>query len=312
MHRALAAMTIALVLFVASCADPATPPLPAPSAPTTLPPTTAAPDLVGSGLAVAAPGEFSIPFDQEMAGTLEDDGNGCWFLGGTYGRGSIVFPPGFVLTEDGTSVIGPDGEHLANGTPIDISGTILYSADDLPGGPDSKWGNHLELCGLQSGLVVASRLSAANLPTAAEANELIRSLDSSALTTDWPCGYGFATSTSDQRVGLTIFPAGSELPEGGAVTLPDARFHAVVEVGSNLFSNNCDDVFEWFEPERKVAATFEIVSGTFTYPNAADLACTGGPPMTITVTDVVVAGPDGEVTLGTIEITNRSFGCLAG
>lgn len=312
MHRALTAMTIALVFVIASCADPATPRLGAPSVPTTLPPTTVTPDLAGSGLSVAAPGEFTIAFEQQMAGTLKFESNGCWFLSGAYGRGSIVFPPGFTLTEDGTSVIGPDGAQLANGTPIDITGTVLYSTDELPGGADGKWANHVELCGLHSGLVVASGLSAAQLPTAAEANELINSFDISSLTTDWPCGYGFATSTTDQRVGLIIFPAGSELPEGGPVTLPDARFHAVVEVGSNLFSNNCDDVFEWFEPERKVAATFEIVSGTFTYPDAADLACAGGPPITITVTDVAVAVPDGEATLGTIEITNRSFGCLAG
>ena len=109
-----------------------------------------------------------------------------------------------------------------------------------------------------------------------------------------------------------IYPMGAELPEGGPVTLPDDRFEAVVEIGSNLFSNNCDDVFEWFEPERRSAAKFEIVSGTFTYPDAADRACTGGPPETITVTDIAVAVPDGEVTLGTLEITNTSFGCLAG
>lgn len=310
MHRALTAVIITLVFVVASCADPATPPLGAPNLPTTLSPTTVPPDVDRSGLPVAAAGEFTIAFEQQMAGTLELDSNGCWFLGGTYGRGPIVFPPGFALA-DGT-IVGPNDEQLSRGTPIDISGTILYSADELPGGPDGRWDKHLALCGLHSGVVVASHISAATLPTATESAELIRSLDIQSLTTDWPCGYGFATSTADQRIGLTIYPAGSELPEGGPVTLPDDRFRAVVEVGSNLFSNNCDDVFEWFEPERRVSATFEIVSGTFTYPNAADLACAGEPPITIAVTDVVVAVPDGEATLGTIEITNRSLGCLAG
>lgn len=311
MHRALTAMTVAVVFALTSCGDPATAPFAGSSVPTTTPPTTAPPDMAGSGLSVASPGEFIIAFEQQMAGTLELDDNGCWFLGGTYGRGPIVFPPGFTLAEDGTTVIGSDGEQLVDGTPMDISGTILYTADELPGGPDDKWGNHLAFCGLHSGLVVASQLSAATLPTATEATELIKRLDTSSLVTEWPCGYGFATSSADQRVGLMIVPIGPELPEGGPVTLPDDRFYAVVEVGSNLFSNNCDDVFEWFEPERRSAARFEIVSGTFTYPDAADLAC-GGPPKTITVTDVAVAVPDGETTLGTIEITNRSPGCLAG
>jgi hypothetical protein len=317
MHRALTAMTITLVLVVASCADPSTPPLAAPNIPTTLPPTTfppttVPPDPAGSGLSVASPGEFIIAFEQQMAGTLELEGNGCWFLGGAYGRGPIVFPPGFTLAEDGTTVIGSDGRRLADGTPIDISGTILYSADELPGGADGKWGDHLAFCGLHSGLVVAAQMAAATLPTATEATELIKRLDTSSLVADWPCGYGFAKSSGNQRVGLMIYPIGPELPEGGPVTLPDDRFDAFVEVGSNLFSNNCDDVIEWFEPERRSVAKYEIVSGTFTYPDAADLACAGGPPKTITVTDVVVAVPEGEVTLGTIEITNKSFGCLAG
>ena len=312
MRRAMTALSIALVLVVASCADPSTPPLAAPNVPTTPGATTVPPDLAGSGLSTASPGEFTIAFEQQIAGTLELDDNGCWFLGGTYGRGPIVFPPGFTLAKNGTAVIGSGGEQLNDGTPIDISGTILYSADELPGGTDGKWGNHLALCGLHSGLVIASRLAAATLPTATEAVELIQRFDTSSLVTDWPCGYGFATSSADQRVGLMIYPMGAELPEGGPVTLPDDRFEAFVEIGSNLFSNNCDDVFEWFEPERRSAAKFEIVSGTFTYPDAADRACTGGPPETITVTDVVVALPNGEVTLGTLEITNRSFGCLAG
>ncbi len=316
MHRALTAMTIVLVLVIASCADPSTPPLAASSVPTTLPPTTfppttLPPEMTGSGMSVASPGEFVIDFEQQMAGTLELDDNGCWFLGGTYGRGPIVFPPGFTPAEEGTAVVGPDGELLADGAPISMSGTIIYGADGLPGGADGKWGNHVAFCGMDSGIVIASQLRASTPPTAAEATELMKGLDTSSLVTDWPCGYGFATSSADQRIGLLIYPAGAELPEGGPVTLPDDRFEAFVEIGSNLFSNNCDDVFEWFEPERRSTAKFEIVSGTFTYPDAADQAC-GGPPKTISFTDVVVALPDGEVTLGTLEITNRSFGCLAG
>lgn len=317
--RTVSALAAIAAVALGACGDPAAEPVatePVPVATKPVPAATAAPttppdDHGGSGLPAAAPGEFPVPYTVRMAGELELDDRGCWFLDASYGRGLLVFPPGFELAESGTDVVPADGTPVAAGQAIDVTGTIVHDVAELPGGIDGKWANHASFCGRADGVVVSTELAAAFLPTPEDAATLVAELGGAALTVDWPCGYGFATSSPDERIGLTITP-NTEPPSAGAVSLPDERFDAVVTVGSNLFANNCDDVVEWFEPNREEAARFEIVSGEFTYPGAGDGMCSGGGPSVITVTDLVVALPTGDIALDPIEIVNDAPGCFAG
>ncbi len=310
--RSATALALIAVLALGACGDPdtaspGTDPVPA----TTVGTTSVPDDLGGSGLPVAAPGEFPETWAARMAGELALDDRGCWFLDAPYGRGLLVFPPGFALAASGSDVVSSDGTLLANAQPVDIVGSIVFDAAELPGGPDGKWATHASFCGTADGVVVASVLDTAFMPTSAEATALAATMDGAEFAVDWPCGHGFATSSSDERFGLTISPRGDP-PASGPVSLPDERFEAHLTVGSNLFVNHCDDVAEWFEPARQEVATFEIVSGDFQFPEVGDEMCSGNGPSTITVTDLVVELPTGEVTFGPIEITNEAPGCFAG
>lgn len=271
-------------------------------------------DEGGVGPQAAVAGEFDFQGSTVMVGSLEQDERGCWSLAQHGERVFVVLPVGFEDDPSGTAVTAPDGAVIGTGTPVDVIGAPI-GVDALPGGADGRWGNLLAFCAPDAAsVVVASSLTADEFdPTELDDGALATLVGRAQFDEDWGCGFGFATATADQRVGLYIQPTGSGAPAPGRVTLPDERFDVTVVVGEHLFANHCDDVAEWFEPDRVVAATYPVTAGTFDYRPPADSdGCAGSGPVTVILDGALVATPAGEIALPTITIDNDAYGCFAG
>lgn len=131
------------------------------------------------------------------------------------------------------------------------------------------------------------------------------------LTEAWPCGYGFALSDVDQSVAVKVYATSTDEPPGSPGSLPHPDWEAVVEVGSDLMANHCDDVYEEGEPIPDVGQRLTISAASFTYPN--DVAAAGCPSLvTADLTGVTATADAGEVELGDLRIANDAFGCFAG
>jgi hypothetical protein len=321
-------MCAALALTAAACGDPdatgsssAAPPTsvstipPTAGTPTTAPaPTTTLPgsgNEGGFGAPAIAEGEFEAPWTVRIGGTVALLPNGCWTLS-NHDAGLILFPPGTSYGADPTELVLPDGAIVGDGDVVTGHGVAVYGIDQLPGGPDGKWGNYATFCGVEQ-LVAAMDLGVRFEPARDEAAQMVAGLTVGSFVTNWGCGYGFVTSTGDESVSIRISFEGGEPPSGGEVTLPADGWSAYVEVGDFQFSNWCDDVIEWFEPSDIDGSNqrFEIVAGTFTMPaNDAGTWCSG--PVSVVVEGLVVDTPAGEATFDPITIGNDSFGCFAG
>ncbi len=271
-------------------------------------------DLGGFGAPAAAPGEFELPDTMVMVGTVRADARGCWRLEGDRDGALLVFPPGFELAGSGDELLTETGETLPSGTPVEAKGTLI-GVEELPGGPDGRWATYLGFCDPDTAAVaVAEHLEVDRFDTDAfDDAALVELLASTTFDTHWPCGYGFAVSDAEQRVGLFLTPTTPEPPTAGPVVLPDERFVVTVVVGEHLFVNHCDDVLEWFEPEAQRLAEWPVTAGRFDYQPGEDTGfCTGGRPVVTTLTDALVTTPLGEQPLPTLELTNDAFGCFAG
>ncbi len=271
-------------------------------------------DEGGFGPQAAAAGEFDLEWATVMVGSLEQDERGCWSLAQRGEQMFVVLPVGFADDPSGIAVTAPDGGVIGTGTPVDVIGAPV-GVDALPGGTDGRWGSALAFCAPDAAsVVVASSLTADEFdPTALDGDALAALVAQAKFDDDWACGFGFATGTTDQRVGLYVEPTESGTPAAGPVTLPDQRFDVAVVVGEHLFANHCDDVAEWFEPDRVAAATYPVTAGTFDYRPPADAdGCVTSEPVTITLEGAVVTTPAGEIALPTITIDNDAYGCFAG
>lgn len=318
-------ITSVVVLLAAGCGDGAATPTAAPrasdpTAPTDPPTTTEVPAteavgeaLGGFGAPAAAAGEFDhLGGTWAIAGSADLDARGCWWIVGEYDRGLLNAPTGTEVGDTGTSLVGADGSVVSSGTRVDIAGDLLYAVDELPGGADGRWGEYVSFCGADRPIVVAATLAVhGETDVAAAAAELGES-GAALFDTDHGCGYGFAIGSTDQRWALLLYASTSDPIEAGTITLPDARFSAVVQAGQQLFANHCDDVLEWFEPNPEVAATWPIIGGSFDYPGSDGSGDCGQGAITTTLVGAVVDVDGTAVELGSIEIENRSFGCFAG
>jgi len=138
------------------------------------------------------------------------------------------------------------------------------------------------------------------------------SVDSSLLTNDYGCGFGFAKGSADQRLALRIrsndFGPGSGPDVSSPITLPDAAWTAEVVDGANLFSNWCNDVIQASDPVPVTVQTWTVVAGTLTIgQQSPDGAATGS------LTDAVAESLTGiRVNLDHIELANDCWGCFAG
>jgi len=242
------------------------------------------------------------------------DGRGCWRFDAGGDTALIVLPEGFEVGRSGTTVVAANGDLIDPTTPVSGSGALL-GVDDLPGGTDGRWGNYLAYCDPDAtAVLVSGALTSATFdPHALDDAELATLVQAAEFDTDWGCGYGFATSTADQRVGLYLTPTTPEPPAAGLVTLPDDRFEANVVVGKNLFVNHCDDVVEWSEPERQVGVSWPVTSGHFDYPLAdPDRRCGLAGSVRVILQGAVVTTASGDVPLASLTIENDAFGCFAG
>jgi hypothetical protein len=298
------------VLLAAGCGDTTTAAGPAT---TDTAPTTVDPDDVGGfGAPAAAAGEFDLTSTWAMAGTADLDQRGCWWLEGDGDRGLLLAPTGTELGSTGDTLVTIDGTVIADGTRLDIEGLLLYSVDDLPGGPDGKWGNHVAFCGPGRPIVVAKALRVPGDTDLDTATVEFVDLGAALFDTDHGCGYGFSAGSADERWALLLSPSSGETIDPGTITLPDDRFGATVNVGQHLFANHCDDVVEWFEPDRLVEATWPIVAGSFEYPGSDGTGDCSRGSVTTTLLDAVVDLDGTLVELDPITIENPSFGCFAG
>ncbi len=136
------------------------------------------------------------------------------------------------------------------------------------------------------------------------------SIDSSLLTIDYGCGFGFAKGSVDQRLALRIrsndFGSGSGPDVAVPITLPDPGWTVEVVNGTNLFSNWCSDVIQPSDPSPVTIQTWAVIGGTLTIDEQSpDGFATGS------LTGAIAESPTGiRVDLDDIELSNDCWGCL--
>ncbi len=268
----------------------------------------------GFGAPAAAPGEFEAASEVAITAIATLDNSGCWYLTGDVIQSLLVAPEGTVVDASGSALVTPTGEVVGDGDRVDARGWLL-TVSDLPGGPDGKWANYVAFCDPSDDAVVTTSLGAAFDPVTEDpaAYAAVLSAKGAALfDTDYGCGYGF---TAGDRVGTWALRIDTEQffdpPAPRPVTLPDDRFEPTVTAGGHLFSNHCDDVEDWFEPDPAPVAEWPIVAGSFTYPDF-DPSENCASPATIVLAGGVVDVDGTNVALDDITITNDAFGCFAG
>lgn len=135
--------------------------------------------------------------------------------------------------------------------------------------------------------------------------------DLNGLEREWECGHGFWVGTEDQTAALR-FHFGGETP-APEVTLPDPDWEAVMLIGTDLYAEWCTDVIVDGEPVPVVHWELPIVAGRLVIDGEPPSAPFESTVLTVEASGLVVELPDGQrVPLGTITITNRSWGLLPG
>jgi hypothetical protein len=134
------------------------------------------------------------------------------------------------------------------------------------------------------------------------------------LTEEYGCGFGFYVGDADQTTGLFVFYEDMSGAMAGDVVetadLPSESWRAVLDEGSDLFANWCDDVLEPDEPTPEVVETWEV-SGSIEVLSLPEAGQCG--PATARFTDLVATDSQGAtMSLGDLEVTNEAWGCLAG
>lgn len=134
------------------------------------------------------------------------------------------------------------------------------------------------------------------------------------LTEEYGCGFGFYVGDADQTTGLFVFYEDMSGAMAGDVVetadLPSESWRAVLDEGSDLFANWCDDVLEPDEPTPEVVETWEV-SGSIEVVSLPEAGQCG--PATARLTDLVATDSEGAtMSLGDLELTNEAWGCLAG
>lgn len=266
----------------------------------------------GLGDPIWTDGDFTMNSPRALSATVRQDDNGCWLAEMGTELVPLALPPGFEAP-DGESqrLVGPDGFDIVDGTAIDGTGQIVWLTD-VAGGADGRWGNLMAFCAPAIGGVAAfATVTPAFDPNRLDDDELVAMLESASLTESWGCGFGFAVSTADQRVGLFMYTDAASTSDE-MVVLPDTRWDATVMVGKDLFANHCDDVVEFHEPETIVAATWPLTAGSFEVAASASEGEWCGTIVTTRLTGAVVGTPRGDIPLGDLDLVNDAWGCFAG
>lgn len=133
-------------------------------------------------------------------------------------------------------------------------------------------------------------------------------VDLADLTTSYDCGYGFQAGNGRGTVGIFIVDGDypDRLPTGRFDLADDPSWSGVIEAGSHLFIDWCDDVGEAGEPSPEVQQTWELVEGVIEVRTESGDA-------TMSATDLVAVDPDGvRHELGDIILVNSAWGVVAG
>jgi uncharacterized protein DUF6174 len=139
-------------------------------------------------------------------------------------------------------------------------------------------------------------------------------IDVRTLTDDYGCGYQFAAGSPAQDLALVIYATGGAAPDVTVpITFPSEAWAGEIRIGTDLFSNWCDDVIEQSEPVPIVQQRWTIVGGTLTVERAAAATDCDGNAATATLTGAVARSLSGAtVDLAGIDLVNTSWGCFAG
>ncbi len=139
-------------------------------------------------------------------------------------------------------------------------------------------------------------------------------IDVPTLTDDYPCGFGFAKGSPNEDLALVIQFDGFTSPDlGEPIVFPTDRWFGEIRIGSDLFSNWCDDVIEESEPTPVVDRRLRLSGGTLTIIRPADSTDCDGTTVTATLSGGTVRTLDGTVVeLGDVDLANAGWGCFAG
>lgn len=311
-RRSLLSVVVASVVLFSACGLSAS--VPDPATTTLAPSATTLSNVGGDRLPVQSPDEDYGHFPTPLTGRAALESNGCWQIDLGDGPRLLIFPQDFVKpASDGSLMEAPDGVRVSNGMNLDAAGGLVQSVS-LPGGPDGYWGSYLEFCRpARPEVVVLDWLEPAFEPEQMDTPTLIAMMGNAELTTSWPCGLGFAVSSADQRVSISVHShESSSSALSVPVDLPDPSWTANLRVGKNLMADNCDDVVEGWEPRAVVAATWEITGGVLDFIPPEGEGCGGSGPVEAVLKEAVVSTPTGEVALDTLTMVNDAFGCFAG
>lgn len=251
--------------------------------------------------------------DRRFTGTVRLGSDGCWLVElGSERPLLLAVPEGFVSDPaDPARLVGPGDVVLTHGTAVDGRGDLVWP-NGIAGGDDSRWGDLLSFCDPAAGGIAAfTEIGPSYDPTSVPTDGLVDALRAVTFDTAWPCGYGFAASSPDQRIGLLLY-AREQPTAAVTISLPDDRWTATISVGKDLFVQHCDDVIEGFEPIAIVVGEWPIVAGTFELAPADDPGGCGSAEVRTQLTGAIVDTPAGPVELPPIALVNTAWGCFAG
>jgi hypothetical protein len=285
------------------------------SSSTTTPRTdTTASNIGGDGLPVQVRGETYGHHATPLSGRIELEPNGCWTIDLGDGPRLAIFPEGYVKdASDATRLVATNAMDIVDGVSLDARGGLI-PAEALPAVPDGYWGGYLAFCKpVRNEVVVLDSVEPAFDPAALGESQLVTMLREADLSVSWPCGIGFAASSADQRVAISLaFRDTNAADVAAPVTIPDGSWSASVTVGKHLMANNCDDVMEGWEPLPLPIATWPISAAQLTFSPPESSECGSSEPVTAALSGAVIATPLGDVELGEILIVNDAYGCFAG
>lgn len=277
-------------------------------------PTTTVSNEGGFGAPSQVSGEFDLGLVKPVVGTLRLAGNGCWYAEVNGNERLVVLPEGFELNpEEGGELIDPAGTTYRDGDRFDAVGSIVPGGL-IPGGDDGKWGNYMAFCQPRlDELIVFDSLNEEFDPSNLSGEEVSELIRQARFTEDWACGRGWATSTSDQTVGLVIYDSSGEGTDAtDQIVLPDSGWHASVLFGKNLFAEHCNDAIEDWVALPDIIMQWPLVAGTITVADPIP-----GPEDAPAGVRAVLDGgqvetESGLVSLPRTELDNRSFNFFAG
>ena len=161
-------------------------------------------------------------------------------------------------------------------------------------------------------IAVLDDVKAAYDPTTLTSLDFVDLISNAEFTEAWPCGRGWATSTTDQRVGIVIYQIDDTQPVPGAsLVLPDPGWTSEILVGKYLFTNHCNDAIEEWMPTQIVAGRFAL-NGTISIHDAVPANADPPGSVSATLSQGAVDVDGNVVSLPTLTLQNVSYNAFAG